>query len=245
MFKRNVRMSFDKGSSNYDIHSKLQKETMENLLSLYLHELTKEKKISLLDLGCGTGSFSKKISEKICLNEIHLLDISELMIKKAKLKFKNKKTFFYQCDFDSFDNFFDHDLIVSNMSLHWSKNLIKLIGKILENVVEGSIILISFPNSKSLNNLTSSQQKFFNTFPNVNELKILLKRYKFKYCINEIEHKFKYENLLSFLNDLKKVGANVSNKESFIYKDVFSLRRNKSNILANFNISYIFIRKIK
>ena len=62
LFKRNVRMSFDKGSSNYDIHSKLQKETMENLLSLYLHELTKEKKISLLDLGCGTGSFSKKIS---------------------------------------------------------------------------------------------------------------------------------------------------------------------------------------
>ena len=46
------------------------------------------------------------------------------------------------------------------MSLHWSKNLIKLIRKILENVVEGSIILISFPNSKSLNNLTSSQKVF-------------------------------------------------------------------------------------
>ena len=40
-----------------------QKETMENLLSL-LTRINKEKKISLLDLGCGTGSFSKKISEK-------------------------------------------------------------------------------------------------------------------------------------------------------------------------------------
>ena len=62
LFKRKVKESFDSGSINYDAHSKLQIDAMENLLNLYSNELKQSKKeIYLLDLGCGTGLLSERI----------------------------------------------------------------------------------------------------------------------------------------------------------------------------------------
>ena len=218
---------------------------MENLLNLYSNEFKHAKKeIYLLDLGCGTGLLSKRISEILFLKKIHLLDISENMIKKAKVKFENKDILVQQEDFDLYDNFVNYNLIVSNMSLHWSKNFLKLIKKILDNVVKDSIILISLPNSKSLKNLQDSQRKFFNIFPDINELKSILNKNRSVYCIKEIEHQFRYKNLFDFLKDLKKVGANVSNKKPLPLKEILSLRSRKEKILAKFFVSYIFIRKI-
>ena len=58
-------------------------------------ELKENKEgFSLLELGCGTGFCSKKISENLSLTRIHLLDISNKMIKQSKIRFKNKNVFF-------------------------------------------------------------------------------------------------------------------------------------------------------
>ena len=244
-FKKKVKHSFDKGADCYDKHSGVQQKISENLLDLFFNELKENQEgFSLLDLGCGTGFCSKKISENVSLTKIHLLDISNKMIKKSKIRFKNQNVFFFQNDFDFFDNFENYNLIVSNMSLHWSKDFLKLIKKILNSIKKNSILLLSFPNSRSFNNLKTKHHKLINDFPNEKKMEELLKNKKFYFTMKRMIHELEYKNIMLFFQSLKKIGANVSNNVYNI-SDLYSLRRDRDKVRVNFDISYFFIRKIK
>ena len=95
-FKKKVKDSFDQGADCYDKHSGIQKEISKNLLDLFFNELKENKEgFSLLELGCGTGFCSKEIPKNLSLTRIHLLDISNKMIKKSKIRFKNQNVFFF------------------------------------------------------------------------------------------------------------------------------------------------------
>ncbi len=244
-FKKKVKHSFDKGADCYDKHSGVQQKISENLLDLFFNELKENQEgFSLLDLGCGTGFCSKKISENVSLTKIHLLDISNKMIKKSKIRFKNQNVFFFQNDFDFFDNFENYNLIVSNMSLHWSKDFLKLIKKMLHSIKKNSIVLLSFPNSRSFNNLKTKHHKLINDFPNEKTMKELLNNKKFNFKMKRMIHRLEYANIIFFFQSLKKIGANVSNNV-FNISDLYSLRRERDKVRVNFDISYFFIRKMK
>lgn len=244
-FKKKVKDSFNKGSLNYDKNSSIQKEISKNLLDFFFDEVKKNnERFSLLDLGCGTGFCSKIISENTSLTSIHLLDISHEMIKKSKIRFKNKNAFFLKNDFDFFDNFENYNLIVSNMSLHWSKDFLKLIKKILNSIKKNSILLLSFPNSRSFNNLKTKHHKLINDFPNEKKMEELLKNKKFYFTMKRMIHELEYKNIMLFFQSLKKIGANVSNNV-FNIPDLYSLRRDRDKVRVNFDISYFFIRKMK
>ena len=244
-FKKKVKDSFDHGADCYDKHSSIQKEISKNLLDLFFDELKENKEgFSLLELGCGTGLCSKKISENVSLTRIHLLDISNKMIKKSKIRFKNQNVFFLKNDFDFFDDFESYNLIVSNMSLHWSKDFLKLIKKILNSIKKNSILLLSFPNSRSFNNLKTKHHKLINDFPNEKKMEELLKNKKFYFTMKRMIHELEYKNIMFFFQSLKKIGANVSNNV-FNISDLYSLRRDRDKVRVNFDISYFFIRKIR
>ena len=244
-FKKKVKDSFDQGSHAYDENSSLQKEISKNLLDLFFDELRENnQRFSLLDLGCGTGFCSKIISENTSLTDIHLLDISHEMIKKSKIRLKNQNAFFFKNDFDFFDNFENYNLIVSNMSLHWSKDFLKLIKKILYSIKKNSILLLSFPNSRSFNNLKSKHKKFINDFPDEKKMKELLNNTKFYFKMKRMIHEQEYKDIIIFFKSLKKIGANVSNNP-FDILDLYSLRRDKNKVKVNFDISYFFVRKVK
>ena len=244
-FKKKVKDSFDQGADCYDKHSSIQKDISKNLLDLFFNEIKENKAgFSLLELGCGTGFCSKKISENVSLTRIHLLDISNKMIKKSKIRFKNQNVFFLKNDFDFFDNFENYNLIVSNMSLHWSKDFLKLIKKILNSIQKNSILLLSFPNSRSFNNLKTKHHKLINDFPNEKTMEELLNNKKFYFTMKRMNHELEYKNIILFFQSLKKIGANVSNNV-FDISDLYSLRRDKDKVRVNFDISYFFIRKMK
>ena len=244
-FKKKVKDSFDQGADCYEKHSSIQKEISKNLLDLFFNEIKENKEgFSLLELGCGTGFCGKKISENVSLTRIHLLDISNKMIKKAKIRFKNQNVFFFKNDFDFFDNFENYNLIVSNMSLHWSKDFLKLIKKILNSIKKNSVVLLSFPNSRSFNNLKSKHHKLINDFPNEKKMEELLKNKKFYFTMKRMIHELEYKNIMLFFQSLKKIGANVSNN-LFNISDLYSLRRDRDKVKVNFDISYFFIRKMK
>ena len=244
-FKKKVKDSFDKGSIYYDENSSTQQEISKNLLNFFFDEIKEyDESFSLLELGSGTGFCSKKISEKTSLERIHLLDISHNMIKKSQKRFKDQNVMFFKKDFDFFDNFEDYNLIISSMSLHWSKDFLKLIKKILDSIKKNSIFLLSFPNSRSFKNLKVRHQKLTNDFPNDKSMKVILNNSRYYFKMKRMVHEQEYQNIIFFFQSLRKIGANTSNN-IFNISDLYSLRRDKDRVKVKFDISYFFVRKIK
>ena len=87
-------------------------------------------------------------------------------------------------DFDSFDYYQNYDLLISNMSIHWSRNYLKLIQKILNLSKDLYSFCYHSQNSNSFNDLKIDQKRFTNKFPNMDELKYFLKDSKI--CIYNI-----------------------------------------------------------
>ena len=75
----------------------------------------------------------KYLIKKLNFNKIHLLDLSSQMLNIAK-KINKDNVLFDRNDFDSFCQFDDYDIIVSNMALHWSANFIVFIERILNQM---------------------------------------------------------------------------------------------------------------
>ena len=245
-FKHKVKHSFDKGALTYDLHAQVQKKMLNELIFFFCEQLKKgsKKDYSMLDLGCGTGESTKRILKKICLKRAHLIDISSKMIELSKTKLGTQNKIFDVNDFDFFDNFEDYNLIISNMAMHWSFDIYKLFRKILDSVNKNSLILISFPNSSSFNYLKEQHANLMNYFPNTEELiKLVDKRFFFRQ--KEIIHSKTFKNAIEFFKSIKMIGANVSNVDIQMRKELLSLRKDKKRISINFNISCFFLKKIR
>lgn len=79
--KRQVAASFSRAASSYDSVAELQRAVGGELLSRLPGELTPNR---WLDLGCGTGYFSRVLAERFAEGEGVALDIAEGMLRHAR-----------------------------------------------------------------------------------------------------------------------------------------------------------------
>ncbi|MBN1183206.1 MAG: class I SAM-dependent methyltransferase [Bacteroidales bacterium] len=100
----------------------------------------KDLPIRVIDLGCGTGTIAKTISDKFPNSKIVCLDIASNMIDIAKHKLSlHKDTNFILGDFSQMDFNEKFDVVVSSLALHHLENdndKIKFYTKIYDILVE-------------------------------------------------------------------------------------------------------------
>lgn len=117
--KTEIRNSFDKHAAEYDKYAKIQRE-----IGLRLFERLDYLKISpryILDLGCGTGFFSRLLRKKYRKAQIISLDFSWNMLLEAR----DKQSWRYQWPLVNADMVqmpFANgvfDLVFANQTLHW------------------------------------------------------------------------------------------------------------------------------
>ena len=252
--KRKIKQSFDLGSVTYDKFSEVQKEVGQLLLDFFEKKFPKkqnyniyENPISLVDLGCGTGEFSKKIISNFSIDKIKLIDISSEMINCSKGKIKEKKVEFLVCDFDKYFELTEFDLIVSNMALHWSLNINKLLKNIISNMNVGSFFLFSVPNNNSFYNFKKLLPKdlmnnFFNVFPGEDMISNLRKKKNINFCTTKIKIFRKYFHPLHFLKELRKLGVNIkiNNKQNNLF---FLKKIDNKEFFLDYDISLCLIKK--
>lgn len=78
-----------------------------------------DSKIRVLDLGCGTGTISKRISERFPNSEIVCIDIAANMVEIAKFKLQNHPIKSFQvADFTTTKFESKFDVVVSSLALH-------------------------------------------------------------------------------------------------------------------------------
>ncbi len=101
---------------------------------------TKNEKLKIIDLGCGTGNLSRKIIKAYPNAQITCIDMAENMLKMAKVKLgANSNVKFWLGDVRNFDYAKKYDAIVASMVLHHveGKEKPKLYHKIYNSLIKG------------------------------------------------------------------------------------------------------------
>jgi trans-aconitate methyltransferase len=187
---------------------------------------------NILDLGCGDGTLTRRLSELVPNGKILGIDASQGMIEAAK-EFETGRLSFMKMDINdiSFDNEFD--LIFSNATLHWVKDHKKLLDNCYKALKMNGIIRFNFAGDGNCSNFFQVIKKmisderykaYFETFecpwfmPSIREYKLITADIGFKdilvwdenadrYFSNEDEM-IKWIDIPSLVPFLKLVGDN-------------------------------------
>ena len=132
---KEIENSYNKAANSYDKHSISQRKIADKLFS-YLPQTAN----NVLDLGCGTGYLSKKISTRY--KNITLVDNSRKMLEQAHEKVPHAKTALL--DFNKDELLFKdtYDLILSSSALHWANDFEATLVKIKKIAQKGLIFSI-------------------------------------------------------------------------------------------------------
>lgn len=208
--KQAVANSFAKAATHYDQFALLQQNIGQQMLDNY----AVIKADTILDLGCGTGYFSEKLSRLYPSAKITCFDLCKAMLVQVDKKQLSQLTCM-QGDIDKQP--FSHnsfDFIFSNLVVQWSEDLY-LSLKQLKNILkkEGKAI-ISTLLMGSLNELTQAW-KSIDSFPHTNSflslqnVEELLQQANFsKISIKTETRVLHYSNVIEVMRSLKGIGAN-------------------------------------
>ncbi len=199
-------MRFNKFLNTYDNYAFVQKEVAQKLIAF----LEKDEEFeTILEIGCGTGIYSKKLVSHIKYQNIILNDLCDSknyvsQIEKSKFIIEDMDTFEYK----------KYSLITSSSVFQWSKNLDQLLDKIS---IAGDRLLFSIyvdGNLLEIENFFGVGLKYSN---HQDILKKLKKNFKFvKYKVENIVLEF--TTPLEALKHLKYTGVTGIRKNIEITK---------------------------
>ncbi|MCK4912702.1 MAG: malonyl-ACP O-methyltransferase BioC [Candidatus Omnitrophica bacterium] len=206
-----IEENFSKHAWDYDQHSKVQ-----NFCASTLIERVKGKSFSkILDIGCGTGNYTKLLREKFSKAKIVAIDISSEMIKVAKKKLEDKEIEFIVADAQEFRLEEEFDLISSNASFQWFQDLKLDLIKYREALSAGGTILFSTFGPETFFQLHSCLKEFLNkpvaisasNFLKRAEIERILKDIFKEVSVREEIYNQEYDSLLELLENLRCTGT--------------------------------------
>lgn len=105
------------------------------------------KKVTILDLGCGEGGGVNFFSSKIKNAKVSGADFSDHAIKKAQEKYPKNNFFVFDIDKDSLKNKYDY--IVTVETLEHITEPLKAINKLLKRVNKSMIVSVPYTKGKT------------------------------------------------------------------------------------------------
>lgn len=200
--------------------------------------LPSDKNQCILDLGCGTGDLTKKLSE-IC-NEVIGIDGSEEMIEAAKIKYPHLNFQVMNASLIPWESKFD--IIFSNAVFHWIPDQEILLKRIYSALKDGGSLISEFGaygNISAIESAYSSVVPSYKSpfyFPTVESYSVVLKKAGFsiqkiydydrptplsdgKYGLRKWMKQF-FSNDLSSYNNLEQENI-LKNVESLLENQLF------------------------
>ncbi|MCQ8212370.1 methyltransferase domain-containing protein [Cetobacterium somerae] len=214
------KMNFEKQFKNYDYNAITQKKVAEKLLTFIDNS---EKYDTILELGCGTGVFTKTLCENLKFNHLDLNDIF------------NTQEFFKDI---AYRNFFienmellelkKYSLIVSSSAFQWVDDLETLIQKISKNT---SQLIFSIYSKGNLIEILNHFGVSLN-YKSTNEIYKILKKYYTFVKFQEDEFILEFPTPLKALKHLKETGVTGFSSSSY------SLTKSFKSTLLTYKVSY-------
>lgn len=261
--KHQIKLAFSNAAPAYDNLAVLQKEVADGLLKemISLPNMVPISPFNVLDIGCGTGLLTYKLSNLLPEAAIFGCDIAHTMIEMAMLK--NKRFHLMTADAESlpFQNE-TFNMAASNLSYQWVPSLKIAFLEVWHSLKPGGIFIFSTLGTGTLKELQSSYVEAsarvnrdglppFMQFSEENDILFFLKEAGFdNITIRRTKNIQNYQDMWTLLNTLKSIGAGNPFKKGDkslamgqllknmgeVYKEKFSV---SNGIYATYDVMYI------
>jgi len=217
-----VRRAFSGATSQYDTHAELQREIGRRLLA---HpEFTKLEPQSILDIGCGTGFFTRLLSDKYKKSRVFATDLSESMVlhtqqaQPRRWPWQNKQqgavsdAVALPFKDDSFD------LVASNLALQWVPDAEAMMREMRRVLKPNGLVLFSTFGRRTLNELKQTLAQVnpehassVLPFPDVMSLGNSLGKMAVEAPVTDADiFTLTYPDTMALVRELKGIGASSS-----------------------------------
>lgn len=248
MDKQLIRSRFSKAVDSYHKSAAVQKRIAHKMIRLIGKKIGLEHRF-LLEVGCGTGFFSRLLSQDIHSHKMVLNDISPEMKGKVT-DILNENNSFLCGDAETIDFPHDIDLIASCSTIQWFGDLDAFFYKCHHSLNDdGFLAFASFgkENMKEISILTNISLEYYSKI----ELEEKLIEAGFEIIYSEENTiKIRFETPFKVLYHLKETGVtgitNYSwNKEKLrrFIGDYNALFRDQDDVLLTFNPVFIIAKK--
>jgi len=214
-YKKRIRESFNRRADTYDNYAIIQKEVAGRIFDRLSGIKIKPK--SILDLGCGTGSLTQKISALYPDAKIVPLDFSEEMLRICRSKVSKVNPICADIEnIPIIESRFD--LIISSLTFHWATDLYSTFLKIHELLKDDGCFLFSSIGPDTLLELREvlskiDKQDRVNRFIDMHHYGDALLKIGFSDPVVDNEKIIvEYQSFSDVLKSLKKIGANTVEK---------------------------------
>ena len=258
--KKKNQISRNRASTKYKKYDYLFNEVNKRLFDRL--KFIKRKFVNTLEVGSKTGNTIGLFNKKKDIKKIFISDISKEMLLIAKKKKINKQKIFLSLDEENLpfkNNQFN--LVFSNLYLHWSNDLFKVLNEIYRTLKPDGLFLCSIFGSETLNelkySLCSAEDKISKSvsprvspFLRLQDAGTLLQKVGFQLpVIDRDSIKIFYHDIFSLMKDLKGMGESnslINRKKSFTTKKLFDVANEiykkkfseNKKIYATFEILY-------
>lgn len=211
MSKEVIKNNFDRYADMYDQHSDVQRFIAHKLLE----ELGELNPTDILDVGCGTGWYTGRLSEFFVDAQIDALDIAPNMIAYAKDLYGYDNINFMVADAENFNFNKQYDLISSNASLQWLADLPRTLKKFNSLLSKDGLFLVSIFGPETFKELHCSLVKYLGEdaiisaqqFIAAEKLKEYLQENFSDVEVKRVVYQEEHTNLLSLLKKIKYTGT--------------------------------------
>lgn len=241
--KELVKNSFKKNLKTYDDNALVQKKMAEKLIKL----ISDKKFDKVLEIGIGTGFFTKLLAENINCKEFYANDIVSECSKYLSKVIKG--AVFVSGDIESVSIPKNIDLVVSNATLQWVTNLEEILIKVESSLNKDGVFLFSTFGDKNFLEMRAITNIGLN-YLSLNQLKELLEKYFEIVEIREEQEEVCFDSFKDVLKHIKLTGVNGISERKFTITELKEMgikysekfKRNKSFILT-YNPIYVYLKK--
>ena len=209
--KRIITDNFSKSAVTYDDHAEVQKKCAERLIDLI--DLDYFNRI--LEIGCGTGTYTELLRERYPDAEITSVDISHGMVEIAKEKMNGKNIDFDISDGEHLEADKKFDLITSNASFQWFESMDRAFSSFAGKLSKEGLLCFSMYGPETFRefkevlgvHLGPRQWLSSSRFAEKEEVEKVLSDYFQNFELREENYSVDFFSIWDFLQNIKKSGA--------------------------------------
>lgn len=216
-------MEFGKNFSTYDENAIIQKKVAENLTNFISKKFNNQKFDKVIELGCGTGIFTREFLKKFEINEIDLNDCFNTRDYFKEINYKN-----FICDDMNEAIIKNYDIVISSSSFQWIEDLEKLIENISKKSEKLAFSIYIDGNLKEISEHFGVGLKY----KKIDDILLILKKYFKNIEYYSEEKTLNFSSPIEALRHLKRTGVTIKNRTS-----IYDIKSYK-NTLLTYNMAY-------